>query len=357
MNILIVKLHALGDFVIHTPAFERLRKALPDAHFELLTTDWAAPAVKGLKFFDARHIVPVQTFFNRTARSYLDLLEMAIKLRTVGHDACISFHLSKDINRYLFFSAGNRLFSYGSISSPSTVFLDENRHSAVVACELADLAIMSISGRALPQAGLDSISYKWAITAHEESEAIERLKRLDPDRRGIALYFPGGASNPSNKGHERRWPAHNYSRLAEMVSRKWGFLTVVTGSISDREVCAEMSSRVASGAVDISGQLDIRQVAALARHSRLVVANDSAPLHITAAVGAPTVGIFGPTGSNLKQPPGDHVRSVKLGLPCSPCYYTTFKGCKFDSIRCLVELDPEHVYPVVEELLLAQGSH
>ena len=90
--------------------------------------------------------------------------------------------------------------------------------------------------------------------------------------------------------------------------------------------------------------------------SRMVICNDSGPLHVASAVKAPTVAIFGPTGEKLKLPPGKNISSVALDLPCRPCYFGTFKGCIFDNVRCMDELTVNQVMDVVTRLYSQTGS-
>ena len=91
----------------------------------------------------------------------------------------------------------------------------------------------------------------------------------------------------------------------------------------------------------------MRLSAAIMSQSSLIVTNDSGPLHVAAALGIPTVGVFGPTGVALKLPPGDNVQSANLGIPCSPCYFGRFKGCIFDNLKCFDELHSDVVNEAV----------
>lgn len=350
MKILVVKLHALGDFVIHTPAFERLRRGFPEAEITLLTTDWTVSAAIGLPFFNKIISVPSKLFFGNLFKSSPRLLGLGYRLSKAKFDGVVSFHRSKAINAFLKLSGNrSRFFSYASADSPQTVKLDETRHSAPNACDLADLLLFQMTGVKLAP-DVDHLRYYWSVTQDELKEAGEIIEALGIKHNNFAMLFPGGGTNPRTTGHERRWSVGGYSKLAEWLTDQLDMEVVLAGSNDDRSVCLEVSRLSRNTLLDISGNTSIRITAALMKLSKIVFANDSAPLHISAAVGAPTVGIFGPTGSEYKLPFGSHVVGVKLGLPCSPCYYGVFNGCIFNTIRCMEELSPQLVIETAKSL-------
>jgi heptosyltransferase-2 len=89
--------------------------------------------------------------------------------------------------------------------------------------------------------------------------------------------------------------------------------------------------------------------------ARLVVANDSAPLHIAIAMGATVVGIFGPTTKELgffpKAPPGKSATAELAELNCRPCGLHGHNACPLGHFRCMLDLKPEAVLKEAESLL------
>lgn len=351
MKILVVKLHALGDVVIHSPAFGFIREGFPEAHISMLTTDWAAPAAEGLPFFDELIIIPSILFFKRSIKSFGKLGRLSFDLRKKRFDYFVSFHRSRAINSFLRVSgADNRLFSYANRNSNRTVYLDETRHSAPNAVDLAGLVVSEVTGRK-KNPTFDSLRYTWIVRPNEMEQARTFLKTIGIKDHRIALIFPGGGSNPRSFAPEKRWNIKGFIGLAEWLSKEKDFDVLLSGSKDDSALCHDIESQADCRTFDISGKLDIRTMAALMSLSRLTITNDSAPLHISAAVGTPTIGIFGPTGIEHKLPPGGNSFGVKLGMACSPCYYSVFKGCQFSSIRCMDELPLSTVTDTAEKLL------
>ncbi|MBN2054773.1 glycosyltransferase family 9 protein, partial [bacterium] len=97
--------------------------------------------------------------------------------------------------------------------------------------------------------------------------------------------------------------------------------------------------------------LDLVEMAAVIARARLLVTNDSAPMHMGVATGTPTVAVFGPTNPKALLPgEAAHVRAVTAGLDCSPCYSNSqFPGCA--EPRCIASIDTADVLRSCIELL------
>ncbi len=165
---------------------------------------------------------------------------------------------------------------------------------------------------------------------------------LKPGERYIVLNYDRKDIMP-----ERAWPRANYeavlSRLLEAGEYK-------IAAISQRRV--EMPER--PGLLNLSGRLDYRRLAGLFARARLFITHDSGPLHIAAAMGCPTVSIFGPETPAGYAPLGPKHKALYLGLPCSPCI-DTLKGKELNCVRagndCVTGITPEMVLKAAKEVL------
>lgn len=356
MKLLVVKLHALGDLVMHTPALRRLRDGLPDARIELLTTDWAAPAMLNLNLYDELISVSTSYFFSRKASSISGLARLALKLRSRGYHSAVVFHLSKMINLFIAATGVRRRFRYVAQDAPAGVQLNEFRHNGMTAWDLADIAVRELGGRPAASPTLSDLRYEWMVGADELTSAKRVLISCGVKLEQMAILLPGGGANPRDIAYVKRWSPRGFAEVARWLHKERGLDIVLLGAASDQAPSKAVADAAAIPIHDLAGVMDIRTTAAMMSLGRLVIANDSAPLHIAAAVGAPTVAIFGPTGANTKLPPGPQVRAVSSGLPCSPCYYATFHGCLFDSIRCMDQLTAERVIAAARGVLEAQSA-
>jgi ADP-heptose:LPS heptosyltransferase len=107
-------------------------------------------------------------------------------------------------------------------------------------------------------------------------------------------------------------------------------------------------------AVNLAGRTSVDELMPLLAGAAVVVAGDTGPLHLAAALGAPTVGIYGPTDPVNTGPCGTRTAVVRLGLSCSPCYdLRSPADCKLPdrSVACMWGISPERVFEAVAALL------
>ncbi|MDP8228470.1 MAG: glycosyltransferase family 9 protein [Candidatus Electryoneaceae bacterium] len=369
LKILIVKLQALGDLVIATPAIRRLRDGLPNAHIDLLTLGWTAPAAENNPCIGNLIVANYDIFFNRSLRTIIPTIQLIRQLRQEQYDVAVIFHRHKMIERFVRTTGIPVRFYFNGGQDGRTVLLDESRHSALTAWELADLAVGKLGGKAVESPFLDDLRYEWHIRQDEQQKADDILKKIGLGACGknpssarnkqlnkrFAVLFPGGGINPVDRVSVRRWSVDGFVDLVKWMVNDANLSVVLFGAKSDSSVCAEITARTNGLAINLSERFNLRLTAAMTARAQVVVSNDSAPLHIASAVGAPVVGIFGPTGFRHKLPP--KAIAATAGLPCSPCYFTSFKACIFDSFRCFEQLTVDTVIDAVEKAMEQKEDH
>ncbi len=135
--------------------------------------------------------------------------------------------------------------------------------------------------------------------------------RLGTD--GVVGLFPG-SNAPS-----RRWPAARFHALAEWLSAR-GVRVVVLGGAGDRDLTREVAEGI-PGVLDVGARTDLVGLAAALCVADVLVTNDTGPMHLAAAVGTPTVTLWGSSDPAEVRPVG--ARDVRVGgadLPCKPCF-------------------------------------
>lgn len=152
----------------------------------------------------------------------------------------------------------------------------------------------------------------------------------------------------ANYGVTKEWPGASFVAVADALRRQSGLTPVFAGSDAarERERAAELAAR--TGGVDLAGQTDLPTFAAVLQSADLFVGNDSGPMHLAAAVGTPTVGIFGSTSPDWTAPRGRRVRIVgPAAVDCTPCFR---RDCPFDR-ECLTGISVEAVGEAARDLL------
>lgn len=158
--------------------------------------------------------------------------------------------------------------------------------------------------------------------------------------------------HPASRWFFKCWTVAGMVQLIDALHSRG--LPVVLSAAPDareREMLAAIQSRLQRPAVDLGGQLSLKELAALAARARLFIGVDSAPMHIAAAVGTPVVALFGPSGDKEWGPWGVPSRVVASDRhPCRPCGIDGCGGAKVSD--CLVSLTPGQVLAAVDALLM-----
>lgn len=160
--------------------------------------------------------------------------------------------------------------------------------------------------------------------------------------------------HPTSRWAFKCWPAEKFAALSDRFSAQ-GFPLVLTAApdAKERAMVDEILARRAvfsAPTFDLSGRLSLKELAALAARARLFVGVDSAPMHIAAAMGTPTVAIFGPSGDEEWGPWNVAHRIVaSKNHPCRPCGRDGCEGSKVS--ECLTTLSVEEVWRACSDLL------
>jgi lipopolysaccharide heptosyltransferase II len=151
-----------------------------------------------------------------------------------------------------------------------------------------------------------------------------------------------------------RWPADGFIALARRLVERDGVPIVVTGSADDAPVAQAIADGAGRGVHSLAGATSIGDFAALAEQARAVIAMDSGPMHVAAAVGAPTVGIFALQSDEPARwaPRGPRVASVGPTYPCPPSHRK--ETCP--DFACVRALDETGVLAALDGLLLATAE-
>jgi heptosyltransferase I len=127
----------------------------------------------------------------------------------------------------------------------------------------------------------------------------------------------------------------------------WATIVLLGGS-ADVAACERIRSRLGGDAVNLAGTLDFPSTGGWIQSMDLLIANDSGPVHMAAAVGTPVLAVFGPTDPARTGPYGPGHRVLTAALPCRPCYSRT---CRRPGIPCLEGVTPERVRNAALEML------
>jgi heptosyltransferase-2 len=181
------------------------------------------------------------------------------------------------------------------------------------------------------------------VPPYDWQEKIERFGLSGK----YAVIAPGAEYGPA-----KIWPHERYSELAARIGTEIGLSLVIVGSEGDRRSGARIIESAGIQGHNLAGSIDVEELLCVLRGSSLVFGNDSGPVHIAAAMGRPTVTIFGSTDPAWTAPRGIWTEVVSAGLDCSPCFE---RDCPRGKPICMLDIDPDKVLEVAHSLL-QEGS-
>jgi heptosyltransferase-3 len=156
--------------------------------------------------------------------------------------------------------------------------------------------------------------------------------------------------HPASRWLFKAWTDERNAELLKLLARD-GHRIVLTGAPTTREkaIAGRILERAGVPVADLSGQLSLRDMAAVSARARLFFGVDSAPMHIAAAMGTPVVALFGPSGEKEWGPWRVPHRVVTSDHPCRPCGNDGCGGGKIS--ECLTQLPVARVHSAINELL------
>jgi heptosyltransferase-2 len=163
---------------------------------------------------------------------------------------------------------------------------------------------------------------------------------VDESERYLVLN-PGAAY-----GSAKRWGEDRFAETADLLAAQ-GLRTVIVGSETERSIAERIRERMHQPAAVLNGKTSLETLIGILSQASLVVTNDSGPMHLAAALGVPTVAIFGPTDESVTSPCGPRTRIVREHVDCSPCM---LRDCPIDH-RCMTRVSAETVARAANDLM------
>jgi heptosyltransferase-2 len=171
------------------------------------------------------------------------------------------------------------------------------------------------------------------------------LAREKGARRFAELGLTGrvvGVSPGAAFGSAKRWLPERFSEAAARIASELGAAVAVFGSDSERGLCETVTASIGARGIQVrnfAGSTTLREFIELAAACELYLTNDSGAMHVSSALGVPTVAIFGATDAEATGPTGAHARVVREPVDCSPCL---LRECPIDH-RCMTRVQVDRV--------------
>ncbi|MFH1146438.1 MAG: glycosyltransferase family 9 protein [Pseudomonadota bacterium] len=346
-KILIIQLGDIGDVVWVTPTIWAVKAAFPSAQVSVLLCHgfrgilendpslakvFEIPAGRKNMFESLKE----QVGFLRRLRQ--ERFDMTIDLRAGDRGAINSYLTGAPVRVAVLYREGvpfwrNHLFTH----------LVDPPESSVKVRGAAEQSLRIV--RELGIEAKDTVPHLW-VSEGNKTRALKILEQheLDDSVKRVSI-------NPFSRWNYKEWPATNWIAIIDWLWNEYQLPCMIVGAPEERDSASILVQKSSGRAFNVAGETTLGDLKALLFLSRLHIGVDSAAPHIAAAVGTPTITIYGPSDWIDWAPVGDRHRVVTPDCGCAPCRR---KGCDGTGrSRCLEELGPEKVKAAVKEALAA----
>lgn len=323
MNILIVRLSALGDIVHALPVLAAIKKAIPAVSVDWLVEENYASILSIASGLRRRVIVRARRSFEAADSisfgGLLGYVQAASFLRSQKYDVALDLQGLIKSAVWARASGASRVigFDVTSLREPQAGAL----YTETVAPPNASHVIEK-NRSILMALGVTPGVMELPLSPTASEPTTAAIETAGGPRRYIVL-------NPGAAWPNKRWPPERFGALAASLRDRTGLRALVTWGPAEREL-ADTVVNASSGAATAAPATTVSDLAVLMRDAALVVSGDTGPLHIAAAMGTPLVGLYGPTWPERNGPwdPSDvvisragvcvchHKRQCLRGAPC-----------------------------------------
>ncbi len=340
----------VGDSVMAIPALREVRRLLPRAHITLLVLPWVSDIFQGSPWVDTVWL------YDRDGRhaGTAGRLRLVRKLARGGFDAAL---LLQNAFEAAFLTrlariplrAGYRRDGRSWLLTHA-VPIDPRLKARHQTCYYLDL-VERLAGR---ERVLDAPS-----PAHEKTTPVlplqpgaralarQRLEQEGVRFRGkVVGVHPGAAF-----GSAKRWMGERYAQVLDRLIRTQGVEAILFGSRQELPIAESICGHMAARPLVLSGRTRLSELIAMIACCDLFITNDSGPMHLAAALGIPTLALFGSTDQVATGPLGPAAVVLNKNVECSPCL---LRECPIDH-RCMTRITVDEVFQEAVRMLRAGG--
>ena len=346
MKILILKPSSLGDVVQALPVLRLLKRHLPASQIHWWIESKLAPLLEGDP--DLSGIIRFERKRWAAPQHWGELVSSVRWVRHQQFDWVIDLQCLARSGAFAWLANGGLMVGLDEPREGARAYYDLIARRPSFHTHAVDWYL-----RVLPLLGVPvHFDFEW-LPARPSVAAGLRQKWPAADQLPWVLIQPGA------RWLNKRWPVESFAALVrQMVEAYPGFGFAVLGGDEDRTLGAAVSQAASKRCLDLTGQLSLPEMVEWIRLCRLMVTNDTGPMHVAAALGRPVVGLFGPTEPRRTGPYGQLQNVLQLDLPCVPCLKSRCRY--FKPLECLRALPPATVFSAVDRLLSrasAESAH
>ena len=332
-RILVIKLDHLGDVVLATPVFSNLRRTYPNAELHALTGTWSRVVLE--RHPDVNEVLEYNSpAFCRTAQStsLKQTLQLYQQLRRQKYDLVVELRGDWRTVWFSFLRLTPHRFSRAALQMTNKLGLSEfsGTHETT-----RNLDVLKHADIPIP---IQTATF--SVTTEDEEWRSNFLASHEIDKQ-----YPLIAIHPGSPIPLKRWLPERYAKLADWLIAHKCAQVLFVGVKDEMPIITEVQELMQGKSINIAGKTTLTQLASILHNCNVFIGNDSGPMHLAAAVGTQTIGLYGPGDPTRFGPMGVQCQTIRRKLDCPPCSGTT---CRFGEGGCMSEIRVTDVIQVLE---------
>lgn len=334
-RIALLKPSALGDIVHSLPVLSALRQRFPTAHISWIISSSYAPLLQGHPDLDAVLSFDRgawRTAWGQAVRHYGSFIQ---HLRQARFDLVIDLQGLLRTGIMALCSGAPRRVGLATAREGSawscTDIIDHPRLRQLHAVERYWQIIKALGGGGLP------VQFRVPLQPAALAWARQLLS---------ALPRPWLCLGVGARWETKRWLPEHFAALADTAQHHFGGTVIFLGRSEEQPLAQKVARQLAGPVLDVAGRTDLPQLAALLSLADVMIANDSGPLHLAAALGRPVLAPYTCTSVQRHGPYGQEQRTAEAAVRCQGSY---LRRC--GRLDCMAALTPELLWPRLHEVL------
>lgn len=322
----------VGDVVMAIPALRELRRGLPEAHVTLVSRSAAAEVFVDADFVDEVLVYDRAGLAStwRQAREWRRRkFDLALIFQNAFEAAAIAF-LARVPTRIGYDTERRGFLLTHALPAPK--WKDERHESFYYLNIVAEFERL-LSGDPRPK--ITEPRFDLRVSEERKRAAFQLLRENGSHLNAPLIVLCPGSINSRAK----RWPAERFAELADRLAAGGADVALI-GSPGELDVSNQVCERARRQPIVLTGKTTVAEATAIISIAEVLITNDTGPAHLGAALGTPTLVIFGPTNPLTTYPMSSTAEIIRSPPDCAPCM---LRDCPIDH-RCMTAITPAAVF-------------
>jgi lipopolysaccharide heptosyltransferase II len=326
-KILVIRLSSVGDIVLTSPVIRGLKKRFPNSSISILVKEEYKELAWLIPYVNEVLILPKGGIFK-----FIRLLNQK------KFDIVIDLH--KNLKSYLIYyllKATKKIRYKKNVIKRLLLILFSK-------INFSSLSVIKSYYKCLERLGVTDDGLGPKLIVNKSNPHIKHLLSYNPEAEKILI-----AISPFARHKPKQWKIDYFAEVADWIANNIGYVVIIGEEVEQKELFNKLNQK---RIINLIGKTSLEELVSVISYCKILITNDSGPMHIASALGVRIIAIFGPTTPKFGFAPyGKDNIILEKQLSCRPCSLHGSKPCKYKHYKCLNEIKPKEVISAVKSLL------